>query len=71
MNIFKSKTNTGKPKIIDNNGFSIASSTDGRKENHELFERLVLCFNLLSKVKTERLKTMSKFEPFSEDKTEN
>lgn len=68
MRIVKTNTKTGKPKIVDKNGFSIASSTDGSKESHELFERLVLSYNLLRLYKIDRLKSMPRFDPPIEDR---
>lgn len=60
--VFSSKTPTGKPKIIDNNGFSIANAPDATKESNEIFERLILCYNLLSKTTTEKLRELQQFE---------
>lgn len=61
--LFKTTTPTGKPKIVDNNNFSVASSTDGSKENHELLERLVLSYNILILYNIEDLKNMVRFVP--------
>ncbi len=61
MNVFKTKTPAGKPKIVDYNGFSIATAPDATKESEQNIERLVLCYNLLKSYTIEELKFMPDF----------
>ena len=60
--VFLAKTPSGKPKITDNNGFSIANAPDATKESVAIFERLILSYNLLSKVSIERLRELPKLD---------
>lgn len=70
MNIFKRETPAGKPKIVDYNNFSVATGADNSKESHELFERLVLSYKILSRYSINRLKTMGVLEPLVQDSTD-
>ena len=54
--IFIAKTPSGKPKIVDSNGFSIANAPDATKGSEEAFERLIISYNLLLGVSIEDLR---------------
>lgn len=59
-----SKTPTGKPKLTDSQGFSIANSPDGTRESHANFERLLLCWQALENFPTEYLKQVVESQNF-------
>lgn len=49
-----SKTPTGKPKIEDSNGFSIATGNHGEENT---IKRLILCYEKLEKFSKEQLES--------------
>jgi hypothetical protein len=55
------KTESGKPKLIDNNGFTVATAQTDYQEDFEYFERLVISYNLLSELPTDYLKDMQRY----------
>lgn len=52
--LFFSKTTTGKPKIQDINGFSVAV---GAYYEDETIKRLLLCYSILEKFTNEQLES--------------
>ena len=59
MRLKLAKTAAGKNKIVDNNGFSIATAPDATKYSQLHTERLVLSYNILSQFDMEYLREMS------------
>jgi hypothetical protein len=59
--VFKDKTKMGKPKIVDNNKVTIATSPDSTEYSTDTIERLVLCYNVLYNFPIEKLREISSF----------
>ena len=56
--VFKDITKGGKPKIVDNNKFAIATAPDCSEDSEKSIERLVLCYNLLFNFPVKKLREM-------------
>jgi len=59
--VFKEKTKSGKPKIVDSNKFAIATAPDFTEDLVETIERLILCYNILYNFPIQMLREMPYF----------
>lgn len=55
-----SKTKGGKAKIVDNNGFSMATAPDAMAHSTLYMERLLLCYNILGQFDINYLRQMTR-----------
>lgn len=55
------KTASGKPKLIDNNGLTVATAPNHSKGDFEYFERLLISYNLLAALPINFIKNMKAF----------
>ena len=55
------QTASGKPKLIDNNGLTIANAITNYQEDFEYFERLLISYNLLAALPIDFIKNMKEF----------
>ena len=53
--LFSSKTQTGKPKLIDRNGFSVATAPFSTQKDRQNIARLEKCWNVLRLFTDEQL----------------
>lgn len=54
------KTKGGKSKIVDNNGFSVATAPDATDYSDLYMERLLLCYNILGQFDINYLRQMQR-----------
>lgn len=55
-----SRTKGGKSKIVDNNGFSMATAPDATAHSTLYMERLLLCYNILGQFDINYLRQMTR-----------